>query len=170
MRHGDDGAGIFLQMPFQPGDRFGVEMVGRLVEQQQIGLLQAASCTGRRGAVRRRRGSATWRRRAAAAWRPWRFRAGDRAPRRWRRRWRPARGSNLVVQLSPFRRPERLAEFRLPSSSLRLSKARVGATASSMLPRTSLVSSRRGSCGTKPTREAGRQAGPCRGSPCPPGP
>ena len=39
---GDDqnGAGIFAQMAFQPVHRLGVEMVGRLVEQQQFGLLQ----------------------------------------------------------------------------------------------------------------------------------
>jgi len=34
MRHRDDGAGIVLEEPLQPGDRFGVQMVGRLVEQQ----------------------------------------------------------------------------------------------------------------------------------------
>ena len=40
MRHGDDGALIVLQKPLEPRHRFGVEMVGRLVEQQQIGRLQ----------------------------------------------------------------------------------------------------------------------------------
>ena len=40
MRHGHHRAGIFGQMPLQPVDAFGVEMVGRLVEQQQIGLFQ----------------------------------------------------------------------------------------------------------------------------------
>src|SRR5207249_345021 len=37
---GDDGARIFLEMTLQPSDRFGVEVVRRLVEQQQIGLLE----------------------------------------------------------------------------------------------------------------------------------
>ena len=39
---GDDqhGAGEFAQMLFEPGHGFGVEMVGRLVEQQQVGLAQ----------------------------------------------------------------------------------------------------------------------------------
>ncbi len=39
---GDDhhGARVFAQMLFEPGHGFGVEMVGRLVEQQQIGLGQ----------------------------------------------------------------------------------------------------------------------------------
>src|SRR3546814_19048039 len=32
--------GIFLQVAFQPGDRLGVEVVGRFVEQQHVGLLQ----------------------------------------------------------------------------------------------------------------------------------
>src|SRR5487761_2692137 len=40
VRHRDDGAGIFGQKALQPSHRFGVEMVGRLVEQEQIGLLQ----------------------------------------------------------------------------------------------------------------------------------
>ncbi len=40
VRDGDDGARIVLQEPLEPGDRLGVEMVGRLVEQQQIRRLQ----------------------------------------------------------------------------------------------------------------------------------
>jgi hypothetical protein len=36
----DDGALVFLEKPLEPGDRFGVEVVGRLVEQEQIGRLQ----------------------------------------------------------------------------------------------------------------------------------
>ena len=35
-----DGARIVAQMAFEPHHRLGVEMVGRLVEQQQVGLLQ----------------------------------------------------------------------------------------------------------------------------------
>ena len=35
-----DRARIVAQVPFQPGDALGVEMVGRLVEQQQFGLLE----------------------------------------------------------------------------------------------------------------------------------
>jgi hypothetical protein len=37
---GDDhhGAGIFAQVFFKPGDGFGVQVVGRLIEQQQIRL------------------------------------------------------------------------------------------------------------------------------------
>ena len=39
---GDDqnGAGIIAQMPLEPGDGLGVEMVGRLVEQEQVGLIE----------------------------------------------------------------------------------------------------------------------------------
>ena len=40
VRDGDDGAGVVLEEALEPGDRFGVEMVGRLVEQQQVGRLQ----------------------------------------------------------------------------------------------------------------------------------
>ncbi len=37
---GDDGARILLEEALEPGHRLGVEMVGRLVEQQHVGLLQ----------------------------------------------------------------------------------------------------------------------------------
>ncbi len=40
MRHGHNGAMIFLQVALQPGHRLGVEMVGRFVHQQQIGFLK----------------------------------------------------------------------------------------------------------------------------------
>ena len=33
-----DGAGIFLEMVFKPLDTFGIEVVGRLIEQQNVGL------------------------------------------------------------------------------------------------------------------------------------
>ena len=35
-----DRAGIGAQMPFEPRDGLGIEMVGRLVEEQQIGLFE----------------------------------------------------------------------------------------------------------------------------------
>ena len=37
MGDGDDAALIVVQEAFEPGDRLGVEMVGRLVEQEQVG-------------------------------------------------------------------------------------------------------------------------------------
>ena len=40
VRDGDDGARIVLEEALEPGDRLGVEVVGRLVEQQQVGRLQ----------------------------------------------------------------------------------------------------------------------------------
>ena len=40
VRDGYDRAGIVLQKTLEPGDRLGVEMVGRLVEEQQVGRLQ----------------------------------------------------------------------------------------------------------------------------------
>ena len=36
VRDRDDGARVVLEKALEPGDRFGVEMVGRLVEQQQV--------------------------------------------------------------------------------------------------------------------------------------
>ena len=38
--HRDDGAVVVLQVPFEPRDRLRVEMVRRLVEQQQVGLAE----------------------------------------------------------------------------------------------------------------------------------
>ena len=46
VRDGDDRAGILGQVPLQPVDRFGVEVVRRLVEQQQVGLLQQQLAQG----------------------------------------------------------------------------------------------------------------------------
>ena len=38
MCYRNDGAGIVGQVAFEPGDRLGVEVVRRLIEQQQVGL------------------------------------------------------------------------------------------------------------------------------------
>ncbi len=40
MGHGDHGAGVLVQELFEPQDRFGVQVVGGLVEQQQVGGLK----------------------------------------------------------------------------------------------------------------------------------
>ena len=40
VRDRDDGARVVLEEPLEPRDRLGVEVVGRLVEQQQVGRLQ----------------------------------------------------------------------------------------------------------------------------------
>ena len=46
VRDRDDGSEIVLEEPLQPGHRLGVEMVGRLVEQQQVGRLQQQPAEG----------------------------------------------------------------------------------------------------------------------------
>ena len=43
VRDGDDRARVFLQEVLEPGDRLGIEMVGRLVEQQHVRLGQQQS-------------------------------------------------------------------------------------------------------------------------------
>jgi len=43
---GHNGARVFFEMMFQPGDAFGVEVVGRLVEQEQVRLLQQRLAKG----------------------------------------------------------------------------------------------------------------------------
>jgi hypothetical protein len=40
VRHRDDGARIILEEALEPRDRFGVEMVRRFVEEQQVWRLQ----------------------------------------------------------------------------------------------------------------------------------
>jgi hypothetical protein len=40
MGHGDNCSLILLQMTFKPGNRLSIEMVGRLIEQEDVGLLQ----------------------------------------------------------------------------------------------------------------------------------
>ena len=54
---GDDRAGVVLEEALEPRDRLGVEVVGGLVEQQQVGARAAAGGTARRGGVRRRTAS-----------------------------------------------------------------------------------------------------------------
>ena len=43
MSDGDDRARILLEESLEPGHRFGVEMVGGFIEQQEIGALEEQS-------------------------------------------------------------------------------------------------------------------------------
>jgi hypothetical protein len=40
VRYRNDGAVVLLKMSLEPRDRFRVQMVGRLVEQQEVGLAE----------------------------------------------------------------------------------------------------------------------------------
>ena len=81
-----DRAGVVLQELLEPVDALGVEVVGRLVEQQQVGAAEqqpaqrdaAPLAAGQRGRRRRRR--------AGSAGRPWRSRRCARGSTRRRRR------------------------------------------------------------------------------------
>ena len=132
MRHRHDRARIFLQMPFEPGDRLGVEMVGRLVEEQQVGFLQKGLAKGDTTPFAAGERGADWRRRAVAAWRPWRSSS--------------CRSSSqaLAASMASCTRPKSSRTFSIVSgssgsaslvlnSSCRLRRARVEATASSMI-------------------------------------
>ncbi len=44
--HGDHRPRVVLEEPLEPGDRFSIEVVRRLVEQQQIGRLQKQPAQG----------------------------------------------------------------------------------------------------------------------------
>ena len=68
-----------LQMVFEPGHCFGVEMVGRLIQQQDIGLFEQKTAQGhtRRSPPER---TLTVYPRADSAAHPWPFRAGIQVP------------------------------------------------------------------------------------------
>ena len=90
VRDGDDGAGVVREEALEPRDRLGVEVVRRLVEQQQVGRGEQQPAERdapplAAGERRRRRG----RRRAGAA-RPSRGRAARRGSRRRGGRSAPA--------------------------------------------------------------------------------
>ncbi len=46
MGHRDDGAGVALQVLLEPGDAFGVQVVRRLVQKQDVWLLQEQAAKG----------------------------------------------------------------------------------------------------------------------------
>ena len=46
MGDGDDGAGEVVQVALQPGDGFGVQVVGRLVQEQHIGVGEQQAAEG----------------------------------------------------------------------------------------------------------------------------
>ena len=62
--HGDDRPGVIFQVLFQPGNRLCVQVVGRLVEQQDIGLFEQQAAQGDAPALApgedRHRGIAGW--------------------------------------------------------------------------------------------------------------
>ena len=136
VRHGDDRAFVFVQVAFEPGDAFGVEMVRRLVEQQAGRAARAESCTARRGVFRRRRVFVT------SASPGGRFIASM-AISIWR-----SSSQALTCSILSCTAAWRLSNFSISSGSVTspsfsescsysVSSARVSATASSTLPRTS---------------------------------
>ena len=46
MRDGDDGPGIVVEEPLQPGHGLGIEVVGRLVQEQHVGLVEQQPAQG----------------------------------------------------------------------------------------------------------------------------
>ena len=66
VRDEDDGAGVLGQKRLEPRDRVDVEMVGRLVEQQQVGLRPPARAPAARGAASRPTACRRWRRPAGS--------------------------------------------------------------------------------------------------------
>ena len=99
---GDDDhrAGILAQRLFEPLDRFGVEMVGRLVQQQQVGLFQQRHAQGHAPPLAAGKLAAPARRRAEAPGRRRRCPSCGPTPSRCRRRSVPASRPISSISLS----------------------------------------------------------------------
>ena len=111
VRHEDDVAGIFLQIVFQPRHAFGVEMVGRLVEQQDVRLFEQQLAERDAALLTARQVGDGGSRPAGSATPPSPVRAGCRASsRRPRRSWpegRPSPPSARRNRCRPADRPSR---------------------------------------------------------------
>ena len=137
---GDDRARVLVQVVLEPGHALGVEVVGRLVEQQQVGALEQHPAERHAAALAARELGRRRRRPAAAGARPSRSPACGRGPSRWRPRSRPA-ACPAPRAACPSRRargPRRACAF---TSSKRVSSPLVLATASSTFPSTFLLGS-----------------------------
>ena len=151
--HGDDGAVVLLQVPLEPRHGFRVEVVGGLVEQQQVGLARATGGTARRGAARRRESLVTS---ASAGGQPQRvhrdLELAVEIPAVDVRRSCPAAPTARRAACRSRRRA-RPSRCRPPRSGR--GGPSCAATPSVTLPSTSLVGSSCGSCGRKPTENPG---------------
>ena len=145
---GEDRARVLGQVLLQPLHALGVEMVGRLVEQQQVGLLRAAACTARPGAARRRTGAST-------GSSPGGHRSASIACSIRLSSSQPLACSIFSISSPCSASSESKSASGSPiaaeTSSNRASTPRSSATASSTFSRTVLVSSSGGSCCSRPT-------------------
>ena len=142
---GDHGAGVVGEEVLQPGDRLGVEVVGGLVEQQQVRALEEQPAERHPAALAaRERGHLGVRRRQAQGVHGDLQRAVELpgVGASMASCTRPCSAISLSISSSDIGSPN----FALISSNL-WSRARVSATPSSTLPRTFLSGSSRGSCG-----------------------
>ena len=133
VRDGDDRSLVLVQEVLEPGDRLGVEMVGRLVEQQQVGRLQQQAAQRDAAPLAARQRSRPRHPAAAGEARPSRARAWSRDPRRRPLRSRPAPWPAPRAACSISSGDMSSPNLALISSN-RVSSARIGATPSSTLP------------------------------------
>ena len=163
---GHDRAVVVLQEALEPRHRLGVEVVGGLVEQQQVGLRSAAGGTAPPGVARRPTGWPT----CGVARRQAQRVHGDldgalEVP--------GAGGLDLAPRARPA--PRRASRSRRRGRPTRRAPRRSGRgatavspTPSMTLPMTSLASSRWGSCSSSPTEKPGvRRASPVKSSSMP---
>ena len=133
---GDDRARVLLQMPFEPGDRLGVEVVGGLVEQQQVGLLQQQPAEGDAAPLAAGEGGDVGVARRQAQRVHGDLELCGRAPRRWRRRCGPAASPAARAACSSASSSIGSPNCAVRSPRNPCSSARVSATPSSTLPST----------------------------------
>ena len=152
MGDGEDGAGVRRQVLLEPLHALGVEVVGRLVEQQQGRLLEQQLAQRDPAPLTTARACRRARPAAGSAARPSPGRAGSRGPTRWHGRGRSAgRPSRRAACRSRRRgRPAR-PRSRCSGRACRL----ISPTASSTFSSTVLPSVSGGSCSRMPTVASG---------------
>ena len=155
VRHRDDRALVVGEEALEPEHRLGVEVVRRLVEQQQVGRGEeqpaerdpAALAAGERRDV----AVASGRRSASIAWSS--LSSSCQAPRR--SIWSCTFACSASSVSKSASGSENCAEISLKRSS----RSRSSRTPSSTFSRTSLAGSSSGSCSSRPTRRVRRELG-----------
>ena len=162
---GHHRARVVLQGPLQPGHRLGVEVVGGLVEQQEVGLGRAAAGRAPPGGARRRTGCVT-----SAS--PGGRRSASMAISKVRSRSQAPAASILscssACSASSLSKSASGSPMAAQTSLKRSTSALASPTPSDTLPGTSLVGSSWGSWARKPTVKPGvRRASPVKPSSSP---
>ena len=148
VRDGDDGARVLGEEALEPGDRLGVEVVGRLVEEQQVRRLEQQPAERDAAPLAARERLDVARRRRAAGARPSRARASGRAT---HASARSICSCTFACSPSSASKSASGSANSAEIASKRSSRSRSGRTPSSTFSRTVLAASSSGSCSSRPT-------------------